>query len=208
MKHIDISRTLVAGFPAWPGDVPYRREVEVESRDGFQLHCSSITLSAHCGTHVDAPLHLRSEGASGPGAEAFDLNVLMGPARVIDLRGSDLILPAAIQSLPDCPARLLLRTDNSSRPYRMQDFVALSAEAAQCLAARACILVGIDGPSIDPEECLDLPAHRTLLGAGVTVVEGLDLARVDPGDYLLTCLPLPLAGSDGAPARAVLSVEE
>ncbi len=86
--------------------------------------------------------------------------------------------------------------------------MALSSEAAECLVARACLLVGIDGPSIDPADSYDLPAHRALLRAGVTLVEGLDLARVDPGDYQLTCLPLPLAGSDGAPARAVLRTLE
>jgi len=46
--------------------------------------------------------------------------------------------------------------------------------------------------------------HVTILGAGIAVIEGLDLSEVEPGDYELICLPLKIAGADGAPARAVL----
>ena len=48
------------------------------------------------------------------------------------------------------------------------------------------------------------PVHHALLAAGVIIVENLALAGVAPGAYELTCLPLPIAGCDGAPARGVL----
>jgi arylformamidase len=43
-----------------------------------------------------------------------------------------------------------------------------------------------------------------LLGAGTIVIEGLNLLDVAPGIYEMYCLPLRIAGSDGAPARVVL----
>jgi len=67
-------------------------------------------------------------------------------------------------------------------------------------------LVGIDYLSISSYDDL-MPPHRTLLGAGVIVVEGLDLRGVAPSTYQLVCLPLKLVGGDGAPARAIL-IEE
>lgn len=202
---IDISRSLSERLPVWPGDTPYRRDQRVETINGARCYTSSITFSAHSGTHLDAPAHLKlAEEDLGTTIEAIDLHRLIGPARVLDLRGHKIIESPSIHSLPDCPPRLLLHTDNSHRPYRMEDFVALTADAAASLVSRACLLVGIDGPSVDAWDSPDLPAHRQLLQAGVIILEGLDLSRADAGDYELTCLPLFIPGSEAAPARAIL----
>ena len=59
-----------------------------------------------------------------------------------------------------------------------------------------------------PVECFgatDFPAHHTLLGAGVPIIEGLDLVAAEPGRYELTCLPIRLANAEAAPARVVLT---
>ena len=48
------------------------------------------------------------------------------------------------------------------------------------------------------------PADVAILGAGIWVIEELDLRSIEPGEYELCCLPLKLQGADGAPARALL----
>jgi arylformamidase len=111
---------------------------------------------------------------------------------------------AAVASLPwpDGAERVLVATRNSelwAREEFSDDVVAFTGDGAEAALARGVRLLGIDYLTIGDEA-----AHRALLGAGVVVVEGLDLRGVAAGEYLLACLPLRLAGADGAPARVVL----
>jgi arylformamidase len=218
MPLIDITRPLHNGFPAWPDDVPFRRDTTVKLLGDRRCRTSSLAMSAHAGTHIDAPQHLAPQGAPARTVEALALAALIGPARVVDLRGKRVIAAEEIRSsrsgvldartrihaLGECPPRVLLRTDNSERDFSVDAFVAMTEDAAALLLGRSCVLVGIDGPSVDLPQATGLPVHRLLLDAGVAVLEGLDLGRAAPGDYELICLPLALEGSDGAPARAVL----
>jgi arylformamidase len=204
MTLVDITRVLHDCFPAWPDDMPYQRQEKRFSLGDATCRISALRISAHAGTHVDAPAHLCGDDGAATTVDQLDLELLCGPARVVDLRGRAVVEARDIQALPDCPSRLLLRTDNSDRPYDLERFVALSDGAASSLVSRACLLVGVDGPSVDPAGSLELLAHRLLLQAGVIILEGLDLGRAAPGDHELLCLPLALRGADGAPARAVL----
>ena len=104
--------------------------------------------------------------------------------------------------------RILFRTRNSNGHWQtgpfIEDFVYVSAEAAEYLAKLGVLMVGIDylsggGYLADGDD-----AHRFLLEAGVWVVEGLDLSGVVQGHYEMICLPLRIAGGDGAPARVLL----
>jgi arylformamidase len=204
MPLIDITRPLYNGFPAWPDDVPFRRDTTVKRLGNRRFTTSSLAMSAHAGTHIDAPQHLALPGNPARTIEMLSLAALVGPARVVDLRGRSVVTAGALPALRDTPPRVLLRTDNSERDYAVDHFVAMTEDAAAQLLGHACVLVGIDGPSVDAPESAGLPVHRLLLDAGVVVVEGLDLGRAAAGDYELFCLPLALAGSDGAPARAIL----
>lgn len=200
---IDISRPLDERLPAWAGDAPLSRAGKREQVGDHVCKVSSLQLGAHLGTHLDAPAHL-SVGEQGATLDEISLEVLVGPARVVDARGLAMVDADLIQSLPGCPSRILLRTDNSDRPYDLQFYVSLTPAAAVALVNRACVLVGLDGPSPDPARSQDLPAHRTLLDAGLPILEGLDLHGVAAGDYELLCLPLALRGAEAAPARALL----
>jgi arylformamidase len=207
MPHlIDITRPLDERLAPWPGDAPFRRESRQESVGDRVCRVSTVSLGLHLGTHLDAPAHL--SGGAGPTVDQIALELLVGPARVVDARGLRCIGPELIRAQPDCPPRILLRTDSSDRPQDVHDYVWLAAEAAEALVSRACLLVGLDSPSPDPPDSPDLPAHRCLLDAGVILLEGLDLHAAPPGDYELICLPLALAGAEAAPVRAILrSVE-
>jgi arylformamidase len=162
--------------------------------DGDPADVSRLVLGTHAGTHVDPPSHFFPGGAT---VDALALDVLVGPVIVADLTAAGTVGRAALESLslPDGTTRLLLKTERDSG--------ALTGDGAQWLVDRGVVLVGADTLSIEPETDA-YPVHRILLGAGVVIVEALDLTGVAPGSYQLVCLPLRIAGGDGAPARAVL----
>lgn len=206
MDWIDVSVSLRDGMVVYEGDPPARIERVSQIADGDMANITRLDMGAHTGTHVDAPVHFLPDGA---GVDRLPLDVLIGPAVVADLTGLAGDVDAAALTRLDLPAgteRLLLKTPNSrlwGRDEFSHEFAGVADDAARELVARGVRLVGIDylsiAPSGDPA-----PTHRTLLGAGVVVVEGLDLRAVEPGPYQLVCLPLRIAGADGAPARALL----
>ena len=200
MEIFDVSVPVRPGMVTYPGDPAVRLERVASIDRGDVCNLSRLDLGVHSGTHVDAPLHF-SDG--GPGADALPLDVLVGPARVLDLteiEGAE-IGPGAFEGV-ELPERVLLKTRNSelwARDEFVEEYVALGAEAARALVAAGVRLVGIDYLSVGDEA-----AHHALLEAGVVAVEGLDLRGVEPGEYELVCAPLKLVGSDGAPARTFL----
>ncbi len=200
----DISVPLAAGMSTYPGDPPFAIEAVQRFGDApYQL--SRLSLSTHTGTHVDAPSHFVPGGAS---VDQLPLEILLGKARVVELLAREKIDRADLEALDlRDDLRVLLKTRMSGqllKPGYHQDHVHLSEDAALYLAQAGIKLVGIDYLSVDRFGSTDFPAHRTLLGAGVIVLEGLDLSEVEPGEYEMACLPLRLAGADGAPARVVL----
>jgi len=204
MHIFDISVPLAAGLQSWPGDPCLLLEPVLLLEKGDGARVSRITLGDHSGTHLDTPAHMLENGST---LDDIPLALLMGRALVADLRGCAEIGPRELEGLPLAgEERLLLRTDNSllwAKPDFCPDFVALTAAGAEYLLSKGIRLVGIDYLSIESFYG-DGTVHRTLLGNGVVILEGLDLAEVPAGLYELVCLPLRLAGGAGAPARALL----
>ena len=204
---IDLSPTISPDLPVWPGDpsVRLRRLASLDDGDAFTL--TELAMSAHTGTHVDAPAHYLPGGS---GVDALSLHALVGPALVVDVGDAAMITAEVLAGL-DIPAemeRLLFRTRNSDRALMASrefhtDFVAISACGARWLAQRRVRLVGMDYYSVAPYDEL-APTHQILLQAGVVIVEGLDMTAVEPGAYQFICLPLKIENADGAPARAIL----
>ncbi len=200
----DISVPLAAGMSIYPGDPPFALEpVQRLGESPFEL--SRLSLSTHTGTHVDAPSHFVRGGAS---VDQLPIEILLGKARVVELAAREKVERAELEALDlRDDLRVLLKTRMSGqllKPDYHQDHVHLSEDAALYLAQAGIKLVGIDYLSVDRFGSTDFPAHRALLGAGVIVIEGLDLSEVEPGEYEMACLPLRVAGADGAPARVVL----
>lgn len=192
----------------WPGDPPIELQRLRSIADGDASNDSRLACSVHVGTHVDAPAHFIDRA---PSVEYLPLDILTGPAVVIDLPGADVITAEILASL-DLPAgteRLLFKTRNSALwaepDHRFNpDFVALNSDAAQWIVEHPIRLVGIDYLSIQQFDEPEPLVHPILLEAEVVIVEGLNLQSIQAGLYQFICLPLKLAGSDGAPARAVL----
>ncbi len=202
----DISVPLKTSMPVYPGDTPFSVDRTLSISRGDDYNLSRLQLSAHAGTHVDAPLHFIDDGAD---VTRLPLTALIGPAHVVDATGISTDIDAATLARLDIPPdahRLLFKTPNSGlwdRDEFSDHFRGITADAAEILVSRGVQLVGIDylslAPASDPS-----PAHITLLKAGVVILEGADLRNIEPGPYRLICLPLLVEGCEGAPARAVL----
>jgi len=211
MRFIDISLPIHPDLPVWPGDPKVVVERIRTQANGFNSNDSRLSCSVHTGTHVDAPRHFIEGGAP---VEQLPLDVLLGPAEVVEIRDKNSITADHLESLslPAATQRLLIKTrnselwDNPGHTFHT-DFVALEPPAARWIANRGIRLVGIDYLSVQRFRDKDPTTHRLLLEAGVVIVEGLDLRHVEPGRYRLVCLPLKLSGCDGAPARTILIQE-
>jgi arylformamidase len=197
----DVSVPIRHDMPIYDGNPGVELERVSSIANGDPANVSKLTMGAHTGTHVDAPLHF-IDGA--PGAEGILLDALVGPAVVVDATGVEALGQAELEGLgiPEGAERVLLKTRNSelwARTDFTRDFLRLDGSGARFVVERGIRTIGIDYLSIGDRE-----AHRELLGAGVVPLEGLDLRKIEPGPYTLICLPLDVVGSDGGPARAVL----
>jgi arylformamidase len=209
MHTYDISLTISPDLPVWPGDPAVEMERVAKMEEGSRYNLTHLKMSAHVGTHVDAPFHFL--GGNALTIDKLPLSLLTGRAYVVHLPDEVELITASILKRADIPTRtrrLLFKTRNSALWAQPDgkfhtDFTALSPDGAQYLVERSIKLVGIDYLSIAPFQ-EGAPVHEILLKAGIVIVEGLNLSQVSQGRYTLYCLPLKLAGSDGAPARAIL----
>jgi arylformamidase len=204
---IDVSVAIRAGMPHWPDNPPIEIERVFDLELGHPATVSKMSLGVHTGTHMDAPSHFLAGTA---GIDRMPLDATIGRARVIRIADPQLVRVRELEKHKIRRGeRILLRTRNSPRVWEadhfVEDFVHLSAEAAQWLAERGVRTLGVDYLSVagfldDTGESV----HRALLSAGIWIIEGLDLSRVPAGPCELICLPLKLLDGDGAPARAIV----
>ncbi len=206
MTVYDVSVPLRPGMPTYAGESGPRLDFHSLIARGDSANISSLSLGSHSGTHIDAPHHFLDGAAT---IDQLPLDALVGPAHVIEYRGSGHIAAADLEAagLPADARRLLLKTPNA-RFWEDDDFhtefVGLTGDGARWLVQRGFVLVGIDYLSIEQFRSPTHEVHKALLGAGTVIVEGLDLRRVPAGAYFLVCAPLNVVGAEGAPARVFL----
>jgi arylformamidase len=207
MKIYDISVPILTTMPTYPGDPAVTFEPFKQIGKGSRSNVSRLSLGDHTGTHFDPPLHFIPGGKP---VDQLDLNVLCGLARVLDFtRVEREITPRDLERarIPRRSARLLFKTRSSElwdRAGFQRDYVGVGWDAAEWLVERGIKLVGVDYLSVETYGAAEPKTHRTLLGAGVIIVEGLNLHGVPPGKYTFVGLPLKIQGGDGAPGRAIL----
>jgi arylformamidase len=203
---IDVSVPLRTGMAHWPGDPEPNFERICEIEQGEEANVTFCRMSAHTGTHMDAPCHFL---AGRSGIDSFPLEVGIGPARVIAVTDSDVISGSDLQGKGiKAGDRVLLKTLNSGKRWQnldfQTDFVGIDSSGAKFLAEAGIALVGIDYLSVGVFKGDGRETHTILLQAGIWILEGLNLSEVNEGAYDLICLPLRIEGSDGSPARAIL----
>ena len=209
MRTYDITLTISSDMVVWPGDPPVEISMTDSIAEGAEANVSHIQMGVHTGTHIDAPRHYIEDGDL---VEDLDLDMLCGRVYVLHLPDDvDLISKDVIEdaNIPPRTKRVLFKTRNSkiwaagNHTEFKEDFVALAPDACELLIQRGVKLVGVDYLSVAPFDD-GTPTHIALLEAGILIVEGLDLSEVSQGRYTMYCLPLKIAGVEGAPARAVL----
>jgi arylformamidase len=205
-RWVDVSVPLRGGMVHWPGDqeVSIKRIKSIDS--GGTSNVSVLSMSAHTGTHMDAPVHFL-EG--GTGVDSLPLEAVLGPARVIAIRDRESIkVEELLRHRIRRGERVLFQTWGAGERWKTdrfdESYVYISSGAAQLLVDRGVRLVGVDYLSVGGYRKDSAETHQILLGAGIWVVEGLNLSRVKPGRYDMVCLPLRITGGDGAPARVAL----
>ena len=205
----DISTPVENGGVVYPGNPEIRIEPQQAISRGAGANVSSVAFGSHTGTHVDAGKHFFDDGQT---VDRIPLERLVGPAILLAFDDDLMSIGAADlqQHNIGSHTRILLKTRNSSllgRSDFVKDYTFLAPDGAEYLVQHGIELVGIDYYSIEQFHSGHHRTHLTLLEKDTVIVEGLDLSEPPPGEYQLVCLPLRLAGLDGAPARAVLVTE-
>ena len=190
----------------WPGDPEVTIERMRKMESGDDCNVSTIAMSAHTGTHIDSPFHFVK---SGVGIDELPLSAVIGKARVIEIMDPDSIKPEEL-----ClhrihrGERVLFKTLNSERCWKtdqfVEDFVYISTDSLKYLVDRGVRTIGVDYLSVGGYNKNINQVHQVMLKAGICIIEGLNLSRVNQGNYELICLPIKIEKGDGAPARAVL----
>ncbi len=208
MKIFDVTIPITNSMAVWPGDPPVNNHLVAAIEKGDESNVTAIHMSAHTGTHIDAPRHFVEKG---DGIESLRLNTLLGEVEVIEIDSNvvhiDVAALAALNK-EQWRTRVLFKTRNSS--LRLienqtfdQEFTGLLPEAAEYLINRGVKLVGIDYLSIAPFEN-GADTHLAFLKNNVIVIEGLNLSDISAGIYDLIALPILMEKADGAPARVLL----
>src|SRR5215813_10942314 len=205
MKIHDVTVPISKDLVVYPGDPPVRIERKSTiGKNGAKANVSRYSFGSHTGTHIDPPAHFIENGIT---VDKLPLELLMGRARVVEI-SHPVIDEAALAEFDfTADVRVLFKTRNSylwSQKGMATEFVYITPGAARSLVENAIKLVGIDYLSVEKMGAEEPETHLTLLGAGVIIIEGLDLREVEPGDYDMICLPLKIKDGDGAPARVVL----
>jgi arylformamidase len=209
MKIHDISIVTSPETLTWEGtETGYSHAFTLKMSEGAVCNLSVITDGVHCGTHLDSPLHFID---GGPTVDALDLNDMIGPAVVVEIASDGNVTGEDLDraGIPAGTKRLILKTENTRRKRLGDgvfhyDYSGLAPSGATWLVEHGIRLVGIDYLSIGPYGDENPVTHKILLGAGLVIVETLDLTKVTPGLYFLVALCPKLAGVEGSPCRAVL----
>jgi arylformamidase len=207
---LDISLPITSGGLIYPGNPPIEITAQQALSKGNGANVSALAFGSHTATHVDAAKHFFDDGQT---VDALPLDRLIGRAVVIEVAaGVNAVTADELRAAPlDGHTRVLIKTRNSSYNTETEfrrDYTYLAPDGAEYLVERGVELVGVDYLSVEQFRSGHHRTHRVLLERRVVIVEGLALAGVAPGEYQLVCLPLRIAGLDGAPARAVLIADD
>lgn len=203
MRIIDISRAITADMPVWPGD-PGVSIRQVSYLDNQGCNVSELYAGLHTGTHIDAPWHFIKDGKR---TDQLDLSYFYGPCKVFEIMTSGDLVKSDMESLDIEEGDIVLLKTRNSRKEKSNDFdtnfCALSVDASMFLVQKKIKTIGIDYLSVESYQGSG-DVHRNLLQNNIGVIEGLDLAGVKPGHYVLSALPLKIFNAEGSPIRAVL----
>lgn len=223
VRIVDLTNPLSAETPVHPLDTPVTISFPLNHAK-HDMALSSLRLSSHAGTHMDAPLHMLADGSS---LDAYPVSRFVGTAVVLDVRGRgkaltiEIVAEAADAAGGLRPGDFALVWSGWDAHYGASDMYEhpyLTAEAAVYLRDQSVSLVGADFTSMDSSSGtnegmtlkeMDLSAHKVLMTADILIVENLrGLEQIVGGRTPCVILPLPTVGVEGSPVRAIAWVED
>ena len=201
-----------------------QRSYQGDLSRGDPFRATMLQMSCHAFTHVDAPAHVRADGAS---TMDIPLERLIGIFHVIDLSSvirenyeitpDDLEAHRPDRNGTDVVQRVILKTCwNRHHSYRSKEFWThspyLNGEAALWLAQQEVTIYGFDFPQDYPIRGWALGfqersiakhvTHHYLLMKGVTLLEYITNTSAIVGDKVWgVAAPLAIHKADGAPCR-------
>ncbi|PPK84350.1 kynurenine formamidase [Neolewinella xylanilytica] len=208
----DVTYPIFEGMTGWPGQPQTDLETLSCIHCGDSAMVSVLHMSLHSGTHMDAPSHFLAQGID---ISQAPFEVGMGPVRIADVNPEAEVRPEDLDAYEARTRpvkqgeRLILRTQNSNKANWLQEdfdrhYHAIGPDAAAWIGKRKLRLIGVDYLSVGPFHHGNPQTHRTLMGAQVWIIEGIDLRNVSEGDYEMICLPLKIAGGDASPIRILI----
>ncbi|MCD8511889.1 MAG: arylformamidase [Bacillus sp. (in: Bacteria)] len=200
---IDISQPLTKDIAHWPEDTPFSYEVSYSKEQTGSVNIGRITTSTHIGTHIDAPFHFLNDGDR---VLDLDINIYIGPARLIDVGETKEINEKALEQFQlEGITRLLIKSTINNNPTAFpKEIPFITKDGAEFLKSKGIRLVGVDVPSVDPLDSKELQGHHALYENGIYILENVMLDQLQEGDYELIALPLAIKEGDGSPVRAVV----
>lgn len=208
---IDISQPVRSNSANFPGDTPFSKKVVLTVDQSKVVNLTSLHMSPHVGTHVDAPAHIKGDmTVESELVGALPLEPFIGDALLIDLSPrvegiSWKAVEQEISALAKVPERILFKTQKKIR-YEIfeDDYSFFQPDLVRELSARGVKLLGIDTPSADHVNSKTLDAHHELDSLHMNWLENLDLTEVEAGNYFLIALPVKFMELEASPVRAVL----
>lgn len=194
MKIYDISQEVFSS-QVYVGDPMPEKKLICSMENGSLYNLTAFSMCTHNGTHIDAPFHFIKDGKT---VDSIDLDTFVGMAYVAQYNGivsgtvAAEILEKAKKYCPEAAKRILIKGNAE-----------VSSEAARVFADSGIVLLGNESQTVGPEAA-PMEVHLILLGASIVLLEGIRLAEVSEGAYLLNAAPLNLSGADGSPCRAIL----
>ena len=206
---IDITRPMNDEMVCWPGRTPPQRTWDKNIDRGDHCNASSWQLSAHTGTHMDAPLHFCQSGRS---IDEISPDVFHGECVVVDLSALEVPVFDVDLATDVAGAKRVLIRSSHSKPDRRNAYnphdALLTPAAADCLLEGGLQLLGTDRLSVDDARGDDFTLHHRLLCNDCVIIEGLRLADVPAGKYVLYAAPLAMTGAEASPVRALLCTRD
>jgi len=204
MNYIDISPIISSQTAVYPGDPEFKRDIILDFKKGDNTLLSSIFTTLHIGSHADSFNHCSADGI---GISDMPLDFYIGKCQVISLNllAKERIYPENIKNIPIKASRIIFKTNSFPDCNNWNDdYNSLTPELIDYLAEKEVILVGIDTPSIDPINSVELETHKSTYKNKMAIIEGLVLNQVTDDVYTLIALPLKIKDADASPIRAIL----
>ncbi len=200
MKIYDVTAPIHSDMPVYKNKAEKKPSIKTDTNG--HVTESRISIDLHTGTHVDAPLHMFNEGET---IETIDIKQLVRPVKVFDLTDAEENI--SYEDIKDLAIEendfVIFKTKNSWDEEFNFEFIYVAADAAKHLAEKKIAGVAIDALGIERAQ-EGHPTHRTLMGNGVIIMEGLRLKDIEAGQYFMVAAPLNVQKTDASPARVLL----